>query len=368
MCAGFGVLSLGHNSDIQKEVFRASVEEDLVTHGMGDVYPSEDKVELLSCIGHILPKYLAKGSLALSGGQAVEIAVKTAQLATKKRGFISFEGSYHGLDLGILALTSREDFKAPFQPWLADHYVKELPFACHLDLVEAAIKRQNTPGGHGCAAVIVEPIQGRAGIRIPPSGWLEGLSAICQEQGVLLIFDEIFSGLGRCGQMTFADRVACDILCLGKALGGGLPLSACFARQEVMDAWPLNHGEAIHTGTFFGHPLSCRLGRANLAEIVKGGWISRAEAFGQEMLADLKVDIGSHPRVKDIRGMGMMIGIELNEAGLGAVWMDKLRVAGVIALASGMQGQGISLTPALNLSSSDWTDVRGLIKSTLSMV
>ncbi len=368
MCAGFGVLSLGHNSAVQTKVFQATTEACLVVHAMGDVYPSRDKIELLALLGSMLPSYLEKGSLALSGGQAIELAVKTAQIASRKRGFISFEGSYHGLDLGILPLTSRKDFKEPFQPWLADHYVRELAFGCPLAIIEAAIEKQNAPGSYGCAAVIVEPIQGRAGIRIPPEGWLQGLSDLCKKHKVLLIFDEIFTGLGRCGQLTFAEHVDCDILCLGKALGGGLPLSACFARKEVMDCWPLNQGEAIHTGTFFGHPLSCRLGKATLQTIMKDELAARAKIFGNQMLEDLRQTLEGLPFVVDIRGQGMMLGIELRVDGMGARWMDILRAHGVIALANGMYGQGIALTPALNLPVAEWAEVLSTLKMTLQQL
>lgn len=367
MCAGFGVMSLGHNNEVWQSVMRQSAEHDLIVHGMGDVYPSRDKIELLTELSHILPPHLKKGALALSGGQAIEIAVKTAQIASGKQGFISFEGSYHGLDLGILPLTSRSDFKEPFAPWIAERYVKELAFGCSLDTLAEAIDEQNN-SHFGCAALIVEPIQGRAGIRLPPPGWLAGIARVCREKGVLLIFDEIFTGLGRCGRMSFADDVPCDLLCLGKALGGGLPLSVCFGRAEVMDAWPQNQGEAIHTGTFFGHPLSCRLALATLKAIHEGPLLGRALELGEKMRQDLRHSCGEHHLVKDIRGTGLMIGIELKRAGDGARWMDLLRSHGVIALANGMQGQGIALTPALTLESDDWAFALNALETTIELL
>ncbi|HET9237600.1 MAG TPA: aminotransferase class III-fold pyridoxal phosphate-dependent enzyme, partial [Oligoflexus sp.] len=165
LCAGFGVVALGHNNEVQKRVFASSMnQEALVTHGMGDVYPSIAKVEMLETLKAALPSHLSKGGLALSGGQAVEFAVKTAQIATGAKGFINFHGSYHGLDLGILPLTSRQDFKDPFRGWLPEDRVTELPFSCELSLVRKAIHAQKS-AGFGCAAIIIEPIQGRAGIR-----------------------------------------------------------------------------------------------------------------------------------------------------------------------------------------------------------
>ncbi len=364
MCAGFGVLALGHNSEVQQEVFRSTMDESWSVHAMGDVYPSQAKIELLAYLGELLPQHLQKGTLALSGGQAVEIAVKTAQIASGHRGFISFSGSYHGLDLGILPLTSRRDFKAPFKGWIPEHFVEELPFGCSMATVYAAFEEQRRRG-YGCAGVIVEPIQGRAGIRFPPADWLKELAELCHAEGVLLIFDEIYTGLGRTGQMSFAEDIPCDLLCLGKALGGGLPLSACFGRKEVMDAWPENQGEAIHTGTFFGHPLSCRLGLATLQAIRNERLAQRALSFGERMRNDLKKALGDHPLLLDIRGLGLMTGIELRNPGQGARWMDILRAHGVIALANGMEGQGLALTPALNLREEEWESVLSILVDSL---
>ena len=354
LCAGFGVTALGHNNPVQRAVLERSFgEESAIIHGMGDVYPSVDKIKLLEYIGTQLPPFLSRGTLALSGGQAVEMAVKTAQIATRRSGFITFQDSYHGLDLGILPLTSRADFKEPFLQWMPSHLVQELPYGAAMATIEAAIEAQHTEG-FGTAGVIVEAVQGRAGIRMAPDGWLLRLSELCRAKGVLLIFDEVFTGLGRIGSFSSSFEVPCDLICLGKALGGGLPLSACFGRAEVMDAWPQNQGEALHTGTFFGHPLSCRLGLATLETIQNDNLIERSQNFGARMITDLKEQLGASPRLKDVRGKGLMIGIELDKKGLGAVLMDSLRPLGVIALASGTYCEGISLTPALTLSEADW--------------
>lgn len=365
LCAGFGVTALGHNNIVQKNVFEQSFHEDsAIIHGMGDVYPSQDKVELLAYLGEILPKHLAKGALSIGGGQAVEIAVKTAKLATKKAGFITFQDSYHGLDLGILPLTSRKDFKENFLTWIPQHLVEEVPYACSMDKIEEAIAAQ-TKSGFGTAAIIVEAVQGRAGVRHAPDGWLGSLAEICKATGVLLIFDEVFTGLGRIGSLSSSFEVEADLICLGKALGGGLPLSACFGRQEIMDAWPLSQGEAMHTGTFFGHPLSCRLGLATLKTIVDEKLCERSRVFGQQMVEDLRRELKGAKPLKSIRGRGMMIGVELDTPGLGATLMDRLRAEGLIALASGTNGEGISLTPALTLSQEDWQKALPILSHTI---
>ena len=347
LCAGFGVLAFGHNSQMQKSVF-AELNSDCppIVHGMGDVYASKDKVELLEAMRSILPDHLEKGALAISGGQAVELAVKTSLLSGKSK-IISFQGSYHGLDLGILPVTSRNDFKSPFKSWLSDHHL-ELPFLCKKDLLIEAIESLDAD----VAGIIVEPVQGRAGGRLSTDSWLKMLRDVTRDYGIDLIFDEVFTGLGRIGSYTKAFDVDADMVCFGKALGGGLPLSAMFARADVMDRWPLSKGEAIHTGTFFGHPLSCRLGVSVINKLKSENWISKVVEKGSKMVADLK-SLGSD-KIADIRQYGMMIVLEFDEDLKGAELMDSLRAEGVIALASGERGQSLSITPAFTLPDEDW--------------
>jgi 4-aminobutyrate aminotransferase/(S)-3-amino-2-methylpropionate transaminase len=203
--------------------------------------------------------------------------------------------------------------------------------------------------GSGTAAVIVEPIQGRGGVRVPPDGWLEKLKELCVQNGVLLIFDEIFTGLGRCGEYSHADRIACDLLCLGKALGGGLPLSACVGTREVMAAWPENTGEAIHTGTFFGHPLSCRLG-ARVIESLKGQDLpGRAKALGKSVSEFLAEKFAEQNVAVEISGKGLMLGLKFAKPGIAVTFMNQLRGKGIIVLPSGEKADVISITPALNI-------------------
>lgn len=349
LCAGFGVLALGHAHEVSRGVFKrhaALSGQAPLMHAMGDVYPSTKKVELLEVLLGLLPKHLTKGALALTGGQAVELAVKTAIIATKSSGFIVFQGAYHGLDLGLLPLVSREDFRQPFASWQKLGNVVRLDYGCSADAVRMAIKDLKD-AGVGFAGIIVEPIQGRAGVRIPPKGWLQLLKDECVAENGLLIFDEIFTGLGRTGRVTFAAEVECDLLCLGKALGGGIPLSACVGSEKAMSAWPENQGEAIHTGTFFGHPLSCEMALATLEFMKRENLFERSRVVGAEVLSYLQDTFGQHKRVKDIRGEGLMLAIEFKEEGFGVLLMDALRAKGVIALCSGEKGQCLSITPAL---------------------
>lgn len=351
LCAGFGALALGHHPEAQTEVYRSRLGTGPtpINHAMGDVYPSVAKVELLEALAALLPPELSRIALALTGSQAVEIAVKTAILATKRSGFIAFQGAYHGLDLGILPLTSREDFRAPFKGYAALDVVETLPFpASPAELAAAATRLKDK--GLGLAGIIVEPVQGRAGVRPAGKAWLQGLRAFADAESALLIYDEVFAGLGRTGKITQSFEVPADLVCFGKALGGGFPLSACAGTCAAMDAWPESAGEALHTGTFFGHPFTCEMAKATLGAIVSENLTARARETGDKARSWLQTALSAHPNVKEIRGEGLMLGIEFREAGTGARLMDQLRAQGVIALCAGEKGEVLSITPALNIS------------------
>lgn len=350
LCAGFGALPLGHASEALLAVTREfQADKPMIEHAMGDVYPSEEKILFLETLKSMLPKSYTLGAVALSGGQAVEIALKTAMLKTKNNGFIVFSDAYHGLDLGVLALTAREDFRAPFKGWLSEQNVVRLPYGAPKSAVEAAAK---SFGAAGLAAIVAEPIQGRAGVNPPPEGWLTMLSDVAHAHQGLLILDEIFTGFGRIGKISVAATVDADISCFGKAIGGGFPISATFAKEDVMNAWPESPGEALHTGTFFGHPFSAAVGRRTLQEIQKQNLAERSRRLGDVTKQWLKQKLKDHPKVADIRGEGLFIGIEFTEAGYGAKMMDELRPKGVIVLPSGNTGSVLSITPALNIEES----------------
>ncbi len=349
LCAGFGALPLGHNSQALREVMAQYTNGDLppIEHGMGDVYPSQQKVLFLETIKKHLPKRFELGSVALSGGQAVEVAVKTAMLATKNRGFIVFDEGYHGLDLGILPLTSREDFRAPFEGWIDGSQVMRLPFgASSEEILDATQILKKTCG---FAAALVEPLQGRAGVRLPPSGWLEMMATTVHEASGLLILDEVFTGFGRIGSITSSSECDADLVCFGKAIGGGFPISACFGTKRVMNAWPESTGEALHTGTFFGHPFSASVGYQTMQAIEQLGLVERSRSLGQKVINYIKDRCSNSTSVKDVRGVGLMIGIEFHQPGAAAQIMDDLRGKGVIVLPSGRDARVLSLTPALNI-------------------
>jgi 4-aminobutyrate aminotransferase-like enzyme len=325
-------------------------------------------VELLERLAAVLPWPETRTVLASSGSEAVEVALKTAQVVTGKPGVLAFEGSYHGLTLGALATTSRSLFREPFEDRLPPgvvfapfpdpvrHGAEAGPRA--LARVEELLER-GAPSGERIGAVIVEPVQGRAGARVAPHGFMARLSRLAREAGALVIADEIFTGMGRCGEVLASTRVGLDpdLVCLGKALGGGMPLSACAGTAAVMDAWPESAGEAIHTSTFLGHPASCAAGLAVLEAMEMEGTAGRARVLGGRLTRELRARLAGAPGVADVRGLGLLLGIELVEgeglapaAGRGARVAETALALGVLVLPAGARGHVVELAPPVDLT------------------
>jgi len=277
------------------------------------------------------------------GSDAVETAIKTATLATGNPGIIAFEGAYHGLGFGALDVTARRDFREPFDSRLA-HATAFAHFGDAGDVMRAA-RASSVPVG----AVIVEPIQGRGGERIPPDGFLAALRTLCNAEGWLLIVDEIFTGFGRTGRWFACehDDVIPDLICLGKGMASGMPISACVGRAEVMDAWPVSHGEAIHTQTFIGHPPSCAAALAAIRVIENEKLVDNAATTGAAALTRLKERLVGRDGVVDVRGRGLIIAVECDTNQRAANVCARALSQGVIALLSGDDGCVVSITPPL---------------------
>lgn len=354
LTAAFGVASAGHRNP--RIVAAVRDQADRLIHGMGDVHPPDRKVELLERLGALSPWPESRGVLASAGSEAVEVALKTAQLGTGRTRVVAFEGGYHGLTLGALSVTGRSDFREPFKGRVPES-VAFVPFPGVADEVAGAVDElERALAGRGsegpAAAVILEPMQGRGGIVVPPAGFLTRVAEATRAAGALLVYDEIFTGLGRTGR-RFAfehEEVVPDVLCLGKALGGGLPLSACIGPPDVMDAWPESTGEALHTSTFLGHPLACAAGLAFLDELEREGLARRAREEGDRLIARLREDLGGDPRVLDVRGRGLFVGVELaGGPGAGGRLARRLLADGVIVLPAGPTGDVVEITPPLSI-------------------
>lgn len=342
--AAFGVAATGHSHPRVVQAMAQQAGE--LLHGMGDVYPSAVKVELLEQLVSRFPGGgLAKGVLSSSGSDAVETAIKTALLASGKPGILAFEGAYHGLSLGALDLTWRSHFR--------DAFTQRLPqrakFARFGDLKDVRKKLQEA--GDSMGAIIIEPIQGRGGERIPPTGFLRELRELCDARGLLLIADEIYTGCGRTGRFFACEHeeVVPDLICVGKGLASGMPLSACLGTVEVMDHWPRSRGEAMHTQTFIGHPPGCAAALAALRIIDEENLVERSASLGAEALAYLKEALSTHSGVVDVRGRGLMLGIECDSGQRALAACDEALQQGIVLLASGDDSQTLGITPPLTI-------------------
>ncbi len=260
LTAGFGVALLGHRNARIMEAIASQP----VVHALGDLAEAEVTRQLRAAL-----PWPAK--LGVTGEDAVEIALRTALLATGRPGIAAFDGAYHGTGLLALAATGLERFRAPFAPWL--------PGPVHRFRYGA--DPGPLPPDTGC--VIVEPVQGRGGARVPPAEFLERLRERCDEAGALLVVDAIFTALGRLGEMWPGSGVA-DVLCVGKGLGGGLPLSAAlFVRRDLERAWELGR-EDVYTHTHTGSPLACAAALVVLEEVPR--LLDRVRELGERFGAD----------------------------------------------------------------------------------
>ena len=341
--SAFGVASVGHSHPRVVAAVRAQAER--LLHGMGDVHPSEVKVRLCERIAELVPMPNAQVILGQNGGDAVEAALKTAMLATGRPGVLAFEGGYHGLTYGALDVTARADFRTPFRPQLGG-FTRHLPYGCPLAQVEAHLK-EHAPG-----AVLAEPLQGRGGIVVPPPGWLRGLRALCSQTNTLLILDEIFTGWGRTGDWFACthEDVTPDLLCVGKAMGGGLPLSACIASAGLMAVWGESTGEALHTSTFLGNPLSCAGALAALAVLEDEDLPARAARAGAIFGEGLRRLCAEFPtQIAEVRGRGLMLGLAFDTPGRALPLVPRALRAGLILLPAG-DGRVLEFVPPLTIA------------------
>ena len=369
LTAAFGVAAAGHANPRVVKAGRAQMGR--LLHAMGDVHPHALKAQLVRELSRLTFGRWKAGAgktiLGNSGFEAVEAALKTARRATGRRAIMAFAGGYHGLGYGALNGTHRGHFREAFRDQLGEFgrfvpfasgregprpgVVDEAPIDVVLEKMDAVQRRE--PVG----AVLVEPMQARGGIRLPAPGFLKALRSWCDRHGALLILDEIYTGFGRTGRWFACehDAVVPDLICLGKALTGGFPMSACVGRSDLMDeAWPASTGEAIHTSTFLGHPVGCAMALAQLKELRERRLAERAAAVSSAWRAGLEEAASVCTRLRaEVRVIGLMGGVELRTrdgapAGADAVRaVEQLLREGFILLPEGEAGQVIGLTPPL---------------------
>jgi 4-aminobutyrate aminotransferase-like enzyme len=350
LASGFGVASIGHGHPRVVEAIAAQSLE--LVHGFGDVHPSAVKIALLEKLASIAPFPEARVILGAHGGDAIEAALKTAMLDTGRPGVLAFEGGYHGLSHGPLVICGYSSaFRAPFAAQLSPH-VAFAPWPredAGADDAIAEVARAWDASSADIGAVVVEPIQGRGGVRIPPAGFLRALGELARARGARVIADEILVGLGRCGSrwVSEGEGLVPDLVCVGKSLGGGMPIAACLGRAELMASWGATGGEAIHTATFFGHPLACAAALATLEVIEREDLASVARARGARWIERLRVIGARHECVREVRGRGMLIAIELDAGARTLRVVPALLARGWITLPAGAGGDVLQIVPPI---------------------
>jgi len=367
LSAGLAVLNLGHSHPRVLARVREQLERFVHT---GGVYFNETTVAAAELLAVAAPPGLDQVFFSNSGAEAVEGALKLARYVTGRPGFIAFTGGFHGRTLGAVSVTSSAArYRARYQPLLpvvyhAPYpYCYRCPYGCQqesctlacLDGLQELLRRIITPAE--VAAVIIEPVLGEGGYVPAPAAFLAGLRRLCDEHGILLIFDEVQSGMGRTGAWFAAQLygVTPDILAVAKGIASGFPLSAVVARREIMEQWP----SGAHGTTFGGNPVACAAAIATIETIRDEGLLPRCRQLGERTLARLRALQERHPRIGEVRGVGLMIGVELVETAgqpAGAACerlMAWCRERGLIIINCGPERNVLRLIPPLTITDAE---------------
>ncbi|MCL1977340.1 MAG: aspartate aminotransferase family protein [Candidatus Bathyarchaeota archaeon] len=318
-CASsYGVAALGHCHPKIVAAIKAQTEHLITIHSC---YYNDKRAEFIQKLVNITPKGLDKAFLSNSGAESVECAMKLARKATGKSEIIGIMGAYHGKTMGALSLTWDKKYREPFMPLIPDikHVAPDNP-----DKIREAITDKT-------AAVIMEPIRGEGGIRVPPDNYLQQIREICNEKNILLILDEVQTSFGRTGKLFGCQNwnVTPDIMCLAKPFAGGLPIGITVAHENIMSTFKV--GE--HSTTFSGSPLVCAAGCAAIDALIEEDLAGKAAVNGQYFKSQLEEIASKHKIVKEIRGLGLMLGIELRYDVYGVIM--KALSKGVLAIDAG---------------------------------
>ncbi len=338
---GYGIFNVGHRHPKVIAAVKAQLDQ-VCLHSQDLLNPWA--AHLASQLAAITPGDLQYSFFCNSGSESVEGAIKLARLYTGKSEIISTKNSYHGLSLGALSATGREVFRQPFEPLL--NGFAHVQFG-DLKSIENAITKDT-------AAVILEPIQGEGGVRVPPEGYLRKVRQLTRRKGVLLILDEVQTGMGRTGRMFACDHedVVPDILCLAKALGGGVMPIACFmASAKIWQVLVAN--PSIHNSTFGGNPLACAAASACIDVLLEEHLPARAAVIGNHFISRLKSLAERYPSsIVEVRGRGLLIGLEFSSQELRVQVQTELFHRGVLVAATMNANRTIRIEPPLTITES----------------
>ena len=344
---GYGVALVGHKNERVNNAIKEQIDKIITVHS--SLY-NKTREEFLTTLIGLAPKGLTQVHLNNSGAEAIEAAMKFARKFTGKKGMVAMKGSYHGKSFGALSLTFNPKYRKAFAP-----LVEKVSFASYGD-----IESLRSVIDDDTAFVILEPIQGESGIIVAPDGFLQDVRKLCDEKGIVLIFDEIQAGLGRTGRLWACDHwnTIPDILCLAKGIAGGVPMGATLVRPDILAA--ISKGE--HSSTFGGNPISCAAGTAALKAITEDGLIENSEKMGKLFREGLEELKEKHTMIREIRGKGLMIGIEMKFE-VKDILMGLIK-KGVLMLYSGRNI--LRILPPLVISEDDVTKVLHALDSILT--
>ena len=293
---GYGVALVGYRNERVTNALKTQLEKIITVHS--SLY-SKTREEFLEELFKVAPKKLSQVHLNNSGAEAIEAAMKFARKFTGKTEMVAMNGSYHGKSMGALSITFNPKYRKSFKPLVEK--VSFSPFG-DIEKLRETINDQT-------AFVILEPIQGESGIHVAPEGFLQDVRKLCDEKNILLIYDEIQAGLGRTGKMWAHQHweTEPDILCLAKGIAGGVPMGATLVRSDILDC--ISKGE--HSSTFGGNPLSCAAGTATLQALTQDKLVENSANMGKLFREGLDRLKEKHSVIREVRGKGLMIGIEL---------------------------------------------------------
>jgi len=293
---GYGVALVGHRNERVVNAIKSQIEKVITVHSS---FYNKTREEFLQTLIGVAPAGLSQVHLNNSGAESVEAGIKFARKFTGRKGMVAMKGSYHGKSMGALSLTFNPKYRESFKP-----LVEKVTFSPYgdIDALQTAVDKDT-------AFVILEPIQGGSGIHVPPDGFLQDVRKVCDENESLLVFDEIQSGLGRTGSMWASEHweTIPDIMCLAKGIAGGVPMGVTLVKPDILSV--MKKGE--HSSTFGGNPLACAAGTATLQALIQDGLIENAKNMGEKFLHGLNDLKSKHKIIREVRGRGLMIGVEL---------------------------------------------------------
>ncbi|MGD2179208.1 MAG: aminotransferase class III-fold pyridoxal phosphate-dependent enzyme, partial [Anaerolineae bacterium] len=363
--AGFGACNAGHNHP--RIVAAAREQMERMVHAPVGVMAHEPVLRLAHELGQVTPGGADMFFFSNSGSEAVDGAIKLARYVTGRPGLIAFLGSFHGRTMGATTVTaSKVAYRRGHAPFLPDTTFARFPYpyrslapseeACAQEALDDIYRLfEYVVPPEDVAAMIVEPVQGEGGYVFPPGSWLEALREICDEHGILLIFDEVQTGFGRTGQWFAADvyDVEPDVVCLAKGIANGFQLGAAGASREIMSRW----GAASHGTTYGGNPIACAAALATLDVIREEGLLENARKQGAYMIEALRDLQAESPLIGEVRGIGLMIAVEFikpdtdKEPNTEAVWriLNRCLEDGLLTYPCGHWTQTIRLIPPLTV-------------------